>query len=301
MSQGKKGAAREQARALMAAQKAAEARRRRLLNASVFVGIVIIAIGILVGVKLSVGSTKSSGAASVVASAALIDKIAGVPATTLNTIGVGNVDTLPKKVTGKPVLTDGGKPLVVYMGAEYCPYCAAERWAMVQALSRFGTFHNLGVTHSSSSDVFPNTPTLSFHGATYTSKYLSFQGVEMQSNQVSGNFYATLDTPTADQQKLLSTYDAAPYVAASAAGSIPFIDFANQAVVSGSSYSPQLLAGMTADQVAAALSDPSNPIAQAVGGTANAFTAILCNLTGDQPAGVCVSPAVSAYQGKLGG
>ena len=41
------------------------------------------------------------------------------------------------------LLTADGKPLVLYVGAEYCPYCAAERCAMVQALSRFGTFSNL--------------------------------------------------------------------------------------------------------------------------------------------------------------
>ena len=196
-------------------------------------------------------------------------------------------------------MTDGGKPLVVYIGAEYCPYCAAERWAMVAALSRFGTFSNLGQTHSSSSDIYPNTPTLSFHGATYTSQYLAFQGVETESNQPSGSGYATLDTPTAAQQQLLSKYDAAPYVPSNEAGSIPFIDFGNQGMVSGASYSPQLLAGKTAEQVAAALKDPTSPIAQAVDGTANAFTTLLCGLTNNQPSAVCTSTAATAYQGKL--
>jgi hypothetical protein len=133
----------------------------------------------------------------------------------------GQVSTPPTTTTGKTVLTDAGKPLIVYLGAEYCPYCAAERWAMVAALSRFGTFTNLGQTHSSSTDVFPDTPTLSCHGASYTSQYLAFQGVEMQSNQPQGNGYAPLDTPTAAQQQLLKTYDAPPYVPANAAGVDP--------------------------------------------------------------------------------
>ncbi len=38
------------------------------------------------------------------------------------------------------------------MGAEYCPFCAAQRWAMVNAFSRFGTFTGLTTTHSSSTD-----------------------------------------------------------------------------------------------------------------------------------------------------
>jgi hypothetical protein len=59
---------------------------------------------------------------------------------------------------------------VLYAGAEYCPFCAAERWALATALSRFGTFTNLGTTASAGGQEYaPNTATLSFHGATYTS------------------------------------------------------------------------------------------------------------------------------------
>jgi hypothetical protein len=61
---------------------------------------------------------------------------------------------------------------------------------MVVALSRFGTFTDLGTTHSSSSDVYPNTATLSFHGASYRSDYIAFQGVKTHSNLRSGNGYA---------------------------------------------------------------------------------------------------------------
>jgi thiol-disulfide isomerase/thioredoxin len=82
------------------------------------------------------------------------------------------VNNPPKRISGQAVLNDNGKPLIVYIGAEYCPYCAAERWAAVIALSRFGTFTGLGQTHSSSSDVYPDTATLSFHGAVYASQYL---------------------------------------------------------------------------------------------------------------------------------
>ncbi|MEN3307830.1 MAG: hypothetical protein V7603_4032 [Micromonosporaceae bacterium] len=266
------------------------------------VAAVVLALGVLVVVKLT--SRHTTGVAAPAASAspadaAVLAAVNGVPAAVLDQVGAGKVTALPAATTGQAVLSDGGKPLVVYLGAEYCPYCAAERWAVVVALSRFGTFANLGQTHSSSTDVYPDTATLSFHGASYTSQYLTFQGVETQSNQPEGNGYATLDTPTAQQQQLLAKFDAAPYVPANAAGSIPFLDFANQSVVSGASYSPQLLAGKTAAQIAAALSDPASPIAQAVDGAANAFTAQLCQLTHNQPAAVCTSKAAAAYQGKF--
>ena len=65
-----------------------------------------------------------------------------------------------------------GKPRVLYVGAEYCPYCAAQRWAVAAALSRFGTFADLSETASATDDIHPDTATLSFHGSSYTSEYV---------------------------------------------------------------------------------------------------------------------------------
>jgi hypothetical protein len=298
-----KRVAQERARQIVAAQRRVEARRRRLLIAAAAVAVVVVALGTLIVVKLAGqgGTTKPPAQAATQASTQLAAALAAVPASVLDTVGAGTVSNPPKTISGQQVLTDNSKPLIVYVGAEYCPYCAAERWAVVVALSRFGTFSGLGQTHSSSTDVYPNTATLSFHGASYTSQYLTFQGVETQSNQPQGTSYAPLDTPTAQQQALLKKFDAPPYVSSDAAGSIPFIDFANQGMVSGASYDPQLLAGKTADQIAAALSDPANAITKAIGGTANAITTVLCQLTNNQPAAVCTSPAATAYKGKLHG
>jgi thiol-disulfide isomerase/thioredoxin len=293
--------AQQEARKVLEAQrKAARARRQRLTVAVSAVVAVLVVLGVLVGVKLAGGAhhTPAAAAASPAASD-VVSPLGAVPASVVEKVGKGDVTGLPSMTTGQPLLTDNGKPLVVYVGAEYCPYCAAERWAMVQALDRFGTFTNLGQTHSSATDVYPNTATLSFHGASYTSQYVAFQGVETQTNQPSGNSYAALDTPTAQQQQLLNKYNAAPYVPSDAAGSIPFIDFGNKAILSGASYSPQLLAGKSADQIASALSNPDDPIAKAVLGTANAFTALLCQMTNGQPGNVCTSPAVTAYQSQL--
>ena len=62
---------------------------------------------------------------------------------------------------------------MVFVGAEFCPYCALERWALVVALFRFGTFSNLGQTISSSStDVYPGLQSWSFKDSTFTSSSL---------------------------------------------------------------------------------------------------------------------------------
>jgi hypothetical protein len=254
------------------------------------VGVVII-VAVLVIVKVSTGAGgPKSGEQASAASKGVVAAVTSVPAAVLNTVGTGTVQTMPTRISGPPLTADG-KPRVLYVGAEYCPYCAAERWAMVVALSRFGTFSGLGQTASSPSDVFPSTPTLTFHGADYTSQYLSFTGKELQSNQVVNGQYAPLDTLDASDQALMTTYDHG--------GGIPFIDIGGKYVISGASYDPQTLHGMTHEQVAAALSDPTSPVAKAINGTANVITAAICDSTGNQPSNVCKSPGVTAAKAKL--
>ena len=41
-----------------------------------------------------------------------------------------------------------GKPLIAYMGSNFCPYCAATRWPLAVALTRFGSFKGLHITAS---------------------------------------------------------------------------------------------------------------------------------------------------------
>jgi len=233
------------------------------------------------------------------APAALVAKVTGVPESVITTVGKGAVTGSVSKLPGTtPLSTADGKPRIIYMGAEYCPYCATERWAMLQAFSRFGTFKNVKITDSAqttpngTSEVYPNTPTFSFHGASYTSPYIQFESVEQQDNS-----YQTLETPTKEQAQLESTYDVPPYTSDS--GGIPFIDFANEYMISGATYDPQVLQGKTHDQVAAALSDPTTAISKGAIGAANAITATVCKVTGNKPANVCTNSAVQAIEAAL--
>ena len=197
-------------------------------------------------------------------------------------------------------LTSGGKPEMLYVGAEYCPYCAYERWGMVVALSRFGTFENLSTTHSSSSDQYPNTPTWTFYKSTYTSKYLVFSSVEETTNQLASNGqgYTPLQSPTAAQQALLAKYDAPPYVPANSKGAIPFVYIGGKYLISGASARPSVLQGKTWASIASSLKDPGNDVAKAVNGTANYITAAICKTTSNQPSNVC-TPGITALQAKM--
>jgi hypothetical protein len=281
----------------IAAQRAAERRseqRRRILIASGSVVVVLAIVLVFVIVKLN---GKPAASAQGVSNgptgsslSAVVNKVTSVPASTLNTVGQGG-----GAVTGKPTtisgtaLTENGKPEMLYIGAEYCPYCAAERWAMIVALSRFGTFSGLSTVHSSSTDVYPNTPTWTFYKSSYTSPYLTFTPVETTTNVADASNtppYVTLQTPTAAQQALITKY-------VGASGSIPFIDFGNKYLISGASYNPALLAGLSWSTIATDLSNPSSPVAQAVDGTANYITAAICKMTGNQPASACTTTVQS--------
>lgn len=182
---------------------------------------------------------------------------------------------------------------MLYVGAEYCPFCAGERWPMVIALSRFGTFSGLQQTKSASNDVFPNTSTFSFQGATYQSKYLTFQAVELRTR--TGE---PLDQLTAEQQQIFTTYDAAPYT--SKPGTIPFVDFGGRYLVNGATYDVGVLSGKTADEIANLVADPNSAAAKAVIGAANTITAAVCDLTRQQPANVCADPVITNIRSQLG-
>ena len=64
-------------------------------------------------------------------------------------------------------------------------------------------------------------------------------------------------------------------------------------------YNPAVLQGKSWSQIAAALHDPTSPIAKSVLGAANYITGAICQMTNNQPADVCNSAAVTAVQSGL--
>ena len=133
------------------------------------------------------------------APAAVVHDVTNIPMSVYNKVGINSTGTAvspPTVLKGQPPLTlDGKSPSMLYYGAEYCPYCAAERWAMTAALSRFGTFTGLKITASSHTDVFPETHTFSYDGATYTSPYIHFFPIEQFSTTPTASGYTVLAEP----------------------------------------------------------------------------------------------------------
>ena len=285
-------AAAQQAREKVAAQRAAAQRaqaRRRALIVGGAITVVLAVVAALIAVKLARTPARVAPATS---DAAVEHAIASIPAATFNAVGAGTATHL-KAISGQPELTLNGKPEVLYMGGEYCPYCAAERWAVAAALGRFGVLSGTKFIHSSPTDVYPSTPTMSFYKSSYTSKYVAFVPVELYSEKpdsATPTGYAYLQRPTPEQAALINKYSG---------GGIPFVDIGNRYVVSGVQYLPSALANMTWAQVAAAMRDPSSPVAKDIDGAANMITAAICKLTDGQPASVCNSAAVKAAAGSI--
>jgi thiol-disulfide isomerase/thioredoxin len=299
----------QSAREKIAAQQASARRgeqRRKIMIAGGSAALVLVIVVALVIVKLAGGSASPAGgtsAGSANVAASVSHKIATVPAAALNLVGAGPAYPAPGSVypnavktikAGDPLLISNGKPEIVYVGGEYCPYCAAERWALAVALSRFGTFSGLRLIHSSSSDVDPSTPTLSFYKSTYQSKYLTFAPTEAQDVN-----RAPLQPLTALDKSLMTRYDAPPYVPKAYSGSFPFVDFGNRYVIDGASYDPAVLANLTWEQIAADLAKPSSTVARAIDGSANHITAAICKITHNQPGAVCTSTGVTSASGSI--
>jgi thiol-disulfide isomerase/thioredoxin len=200
-------------------------------------------------------------------------------ATLAQKVGVGAVGVYPVKVSGQPIVQNG-KPTVLYIGAEYCPFCASARWGLVLALMRFGNLTNLEYMTSSATDYAPSTPTFSFANAIYSSKYINFISVETETNTDT-----PLQSPTAWENTTFYKYDV-PTASCSSGGCIPFIDFNNNTVQLGASFSPQLINSYSWAQIIAQLNNPNSTIALAVIGNANIFTAQICKITGFTPS-VC--------------
>lgn len=255
--------------------------------------VVIVALVIaLVVVALTHTTVIERGAEPAPVATSALAELASLPASAFDAVGVSAPTSgvrLPHVVpAGTPELTSGGKPLVFYTGAEYCPFCAAERWALVVALSRFGHFTTLYETSSSGTSAFPSTPTFTFAGAVYTSPYVAFTGVEQYSTATaSGGGFARISTLAPDQQALVDRFDHPV-----AAEPFPFVDVANRLVGTAAGFSPAVLHGLSQGAIIAGLDAPSTPAAQGIVAAADALSAGVCAATGQRPAAVCTSRGV---------
>jgi hypothetical protein len=254
----------------------AQKRKQQRLLALVAIVVVVAAVIVVIGVKAAGGGSGGSGEdkRSAISTTAL-DQVLGVTPAEMKT-ATDNIklSSYPFTVNGT-ALTANGKPQVLYIGAEYCPYCAGERWAMVMALSQFGHFTGLRSVTSEPQDTVASVPTFTFYGSTYTSPYLDFKPVEQQT--VSGK---TLETPTTAQEAVLTKYDGPPYVSE---GGIPFLDLGGKYIQDGINYNDTSMQHASFDAIASQLdgtgTGPQSQTAGNIAATAGVLISHLCQLT----------------------
>jgi hypothetical protein len=270
---------------------------RRYLALGLIV-VAIILLGALVLVRDNSGpSTTSTVETFNPAPSSLVSTMTSVPRSVYDAVGVtspANPVQAPQAVgnTNAPLwlAAGGGKPLpvVFFYGAEFAPYPAAQRWPLILALSRFGSFNRLGLMQSSASTAFANLSTFTFWTVQYSSKYLDLQSVERYSSlNPTGGRYLNLQTPDAKQASAIAAYGGS-------ATTFALTDVANRYVLNGSGFAPGVLAGLSQSQIAGDLATPASPLTQAVVTAANEITASICAVDDDKPGSVCDSRGVLA-------
>lgn len=273
--------ARQKAAASRAAQQRADQRRRaRTILGSI---VTVVVVGAVVAYIAIQSTGKSPNDRVEAGTAGLVHAVASVSPASLLTVGGGSATMLAKPTSGDPPLVSHGKPELLYVGGEFCPYCAAERWSMVQALSRFGKLSGLSQIHSAVSD--GNLATFTFYKSSYRSKYLTFTPVEAEDRA-----QKQLEPLTAAQRKIFSKYTTG----------FPFLDFGGKYYQTNAGYDPNDLSGLSQSQIAAQLKTPTSKVAQDILGEANNLTATICRMTNNQPAGVCLNQTITNLQSEIG-
>src|ERR671917_1667053 len=189
----------------------------------------------------------------------------------MDTIDATDGTFIPKKALGKfmhisdrPPKQSSNKPLLFFMGAGFCPYCATERWAIVRALNNFGSWQGLVETTSAGHDEkYLNVPTVDFSRAKYTSDYVDFIGRETADR----NFEPQQELDEKDYE-ILDTFNPDQI--------IPFLLIDGQFMQVGSGYSPQLLEGMSHAKLKAEVQNPASSVGKAIKTEADNITALIC-------------------------
>jgi len=183
--------------------------------------------------------------------------------------------------SGYPFSTNG-RPILVFVGADYCMYCAIQRWSLVMALLRFGNFTGLDYMYSSVSD--GNYATFTFSNSSYHSNYIVFQPYEVYDR--AGNALKTLPT------NYTSVFQAV------GKSSFPFLNFNDEFTISGAILDPSILGTMNQTKIISSI-QAGGTLGSEIRESANLITAVICKTTGGSPESVCGQSSISTVTDAL--
>ncbi|HYK92911.1 MAG TPA: DUF929 family protein [Thermoplasmata archaeon] len=190
------------------------------------------------------------------------------------------------------VWQDNGAPVLFFYGAYACPYCSASSWAVYYALHKLGTVSSLQYGHSSSSDIYSNTPEILLDQLSVQSQYVSLQVSENHDP------VQTVGVPPGSciQQAYVSAYDTS---------GIPFIVLNGQYFHTTSIVPPQngtsgfSLNSYTAPQIMGELNNQSGPAWDDISPGAYWLLAFMIKVNNGSPANVASIPQVSQDLGQI--
>ncbi len=237
--------------------------------------------------RLSTSSSPPSPPTATTQLAAYFRAAGAVSNATLAAVGLPSGVAVPTTVAASRA-PSASRAVVSYVGAEYCPYCALQRWVLLVALSKFGTFTHLSRrVLSSSSDLYPHLASWSFVGANYSSRYFTLSATETYSSARDGSGGSgPLARMSLAEARAFDSYDPSH--------EFPFVDVANHYVTLGASASPAVLEGLSLAQIGGYLNQPSSLVARAVDGSANYLVAALCAATRGAAPRICATPTTVA-------
>jgi len=229
--------------------------------------------------------------------------------TLTNTVGI--------KTTAVPLFVVNGKPSVIYLGSITCIWCAANRWSMALALSRFGNFTYLFKGYSAMQD--GDAPTLYWapthyastnvtFGSFYESDYVNFLPIE-ESAPVSGGFslqpLSALQT-YANKTDNLAYIDAMKYVVSinSFAGTPysiwgDYVAPGSDARAFGNNSQSSDLLNMTHEELLQQIANPTSQLGWTEYAGADYYAAMICKSI-NNAAPVCGLKSIKAMESTLG-
>jgi len=189
----------------------------------------------------------------------------------------------------KEMTRRNGKLLVFFMGAEHDPFCAAERWAIVRALSKYGQWSGLKQTMSAARDEsFLNLPTYDLTEATYTSPHVEFVAREIKDRE-----FKPLQKLLKTEDKILRKYNPEK--------NIPFLLVGGRFMQLEAGFSPKIFIGHTFRQTETELKKIESEIRKTIDEEANIISALLC--VSGLPSELCketgVAELISQISAKL--
>ena len=266
--------------------RARQKKREQTRRLTIIITVVIIAISIAVGIYFV--TTANAGSA--------LDKYDGVllstqHMTSLQTVsdqpyGPAATSAMESQVIsyGGAQFTSNGKPVVVYVGAEFCPYCAVERWPLIIALERFGNFTNLHYITSANDE--GDYASFTFVGSSYSSNYIAFRG------------YEAADRSSAPLQTVPANYSA---VWSNFGSAFPFLDFENVYVIKASVLPfPDILGGKNWTAILNDVST-SDSVGLQIREATNLITGVICKITQGAPVAVCSASPISESTSSISG